>query len=122
MTKRGHSYNPKNADFWKMHVGIAAKAAMQNSPTPLFCPLILNIEFRMPRPQRLRKTDVDIPHTCRPDTDNLIKSTQDALQGASVVTDDCVFFDVHATKYYANPGEPSHAKISIITARSPLDG
>jgi Holliday junction resolvase RusA-like endonuclease len=121
MTKRGHTYNPKNADFWKMHVGMAAKAAMKSAPTPLTGALVIEVDFRMPRPKRLRKADVDIPHTCRPDTDNLLKSTLDALQAASVVADDCVFFDVHAVKYYANPGDPSHAQIRIITARSPLD-
>lgn len=121
MTKRGHTYNPKNADFWKMHVGMAAKEAMKGAPTPLAGPLIIDIEFRMPRPKRLRKGDLDIPHTCRPDTDNLIKSTQDALQMASVVSDDSVFFQVHAVKYYSNPDEPSHAKIGIITARNPLE-
>ena len=121
MTRKGHTYNPKNADFWKMHVGIAAKAAMKEAPTPLTGALIIKIDFRMPRPKRLRMADVDTPHICRPDTDNLLKSTLDALQAASVVADDCVFFDVHAVKYYSNPGSPSHAKISIITTPSPLD-
>tara|TARA_R100001460_G_scaffold13476_4_gene30344 strand:- start:2322 stop:2690 length:369 start_codon:yes stop_codon:yes gene_type:complete len=121
MTKRGHTYNPKNADFWKMHVGMAAKDAMKEAPTPLSGPLILEIEFRMPRPKRLRKADVDIPHTCRPDTDNLVKSTQDALQMASVVGDDSIFFDVHAVKYYSNPDDPSFARIRIIQAPDPLN-
>ena len=121
MTKRGHTYNPKNADFWKMHVGMAAKEAMKNAPTPLTGALKIDIEFRMPRPKRLRKADVDIPHTSRPDTDNLVKSTLDALQMASVVADDSVFYDLRAVKYYSNPEDSSHAKIRIITARSPLD-
>jgi len=122
MTKRGHTYNPKNADFWKTHVGIAAKEAMRDAPTPLSGPLAIEIDFRMPRPKRLRKSDIDIPHICRPDTDNLLKSTLDALQAASVVGDDCIFFRVHVAKYYSNPDDPSHAKIRIIPVANPLEG
>tara|TARA_Y100001938_G_C7935434_1_gene351511 strand:- start:159 stop:527 length:369 start_codon:yes stop_codon:yes gene_type:complete len=121
MTRKGHTYNPKSADFWKMHVGMAAKEALADAPTPFSCPVILRCEFYMPRPKRLKASEVNVPHTKRPDTDNLLKSTQDALQMASVVTDDSVFYDVTGVKHYADPDEQSHARISIILVRPALE-
>lgn len=103
-----------------MHVGMAAKEALQDAATPFSCPVILECIFVMPRPKRLKKGLLGLYHTKRPDTDNLLKSTLDALQVASCVTDDSVFCDVRGVKRYADPGEQSHAKISIILAEDPL--
>lgn len=104
-----------------MHVGMAAKQAMQEAPTPLSGPLELEVIFFMPRPKRLPKGQMEVPHTSRPDTDNLIKSTQDALQMASVVSDDSCFYRVTASKYYADYDTPARAVISIIMAEEALD-
>ncbi len=121
LTKAGRAYNPKSADFYKMHVGMAAKQAMQEAPTPLSGPLELEVIFYMPRPKRLPKTAYDVPHVCRPDTDNLIKSTQDALQMASVVSDDSCFYRLTASKFYADHDSPARAVIRIILAENALD-
>ena len=121
MTRKGHTYNPKSADFWKTHVGLAAKEALEDAPTPFSDPVRLECTFYMPRPKRLRKSQTGVPHTKRPDTDNILKSTQDALQMASVVTDDSVFYHVTGIKYYADPDVQSHAKIRIILERPALE-
>lgn len=122
MTRAGRAYNPKSADFYKMHVGMAAKQAMSEAPTPLSGPLELEIIFYMPRPKRLPKGVSGVPHLCRPDTDNLIKSTQDALQMASVVSDDSCFYRVTASKYYTDHDMPARAVIRIILAEDALEG
>jgi len=114
MTRKGHTYNPKSADFWKMHVGLAAKEALEDAPTPFSGPVRLECEFYMPRPKRLKKDQIKVPHTKRPDADNILKSTQDALQMSSVVTDDSVFYHVTGVKYYADPDMQACAKIRII--------
>ena len=122
LTKAGRAYNPKSADFYKMHVGMAAKQAMAEAPTPLSGPLEIEVIFYMPRPKRLPKGAEGVPHLCRPDTDNLLKSTQDALQMASVVSDDSYFYRVTASKFYADYDSPARAVIRIILAESALDG
>lgn len=122
LTKAGRAYNPKSADFYKMHVGMAAKQAMSEAPTPLSGPLELEVIFYMPRPKRLAKGASDVPHLCRPDTDNLLKSTQDALQMASVVSDDSYFYRVTGAKYYADHDMPARAVIRIILAGDTLEG
>ncbi len=121
LTKAGRAYNPKSADFYKMHVGMAAKQAMAEAPTPLSGPLELEVTFFMPRPKRLPKGALGVPHLCRPDTDNLVKSTQDALQMASVVADDSYFYRVTASKFYADYDTPSRAVIRIILAAESLE-
>lgn len=103
-----------------MHVGIAAKEALQDAPTPFSCPVILECIFVMPRPKRMKKSLTNVYHIKRPDVDNILKATQDALQMASCVTDDSVFCDIRAIKRYADPDEQSHAKISIILAEEPF--
>ncbi len=122
LTKAGRAYNPKSADFYKMHVGMAAKEAMKAAPTPLSGPLELEVIFFMPRPMRMAKGAMNVPHVCRPDIDNLLKSTQDALQMASVVRDDAVFYSVTARKMYAEHGDPARAVVRIILAEGTLEG
>jgi Holliday junction resolvase RusA-like endonuclease len=104
-----------------MHVGMAAKQSMAEAPTPLSGPLELEVVFHMPRPKRLPKGVIGVPHLCRPDTDNLVKSTQDALQMASVVADDSYFYRVTASKFYADYDTPSRAVIRIILAGESLE-
>lgn len=105
-----------------MHVGMAAKEAMKAAPTPLSGPLELEVIFYMPRPMRMAKGAMNVPHVCRPDIDNLLKSTQDALQMASVVRDDAVFYSVTARKMYAEYGDPARAVVRIILAEGALEG
>lgn len=71
-------------------------------------------EFVMRRPKRLRRSDIDKPHCAKPDIDNLIKSTQDAIVDAGILRDDCVVWSVNFTKRYANEEEAPHTKIRII--------
>ena len=100
---------------------MAAKQSMAEAPTPLSGPLQLEVTFFMPRPKRLPKGAEMVPHLCRPDTDNLVKSTQDALQMASVVADDSYFYLVTASKYYADYDTPSRAVIRITLANASLE-
>lgn len=71
-------------------------------------------EFVMRRPKRMRKSDVNAPHCAKPDLDNLIKSTQDAIVDAGILRDDCVICSVSFTKRYANEEEAPHTRIRIV--------
>src|SRR5690625_622034 len=82
----GHVRNYTPADHpvqaYKAAVMLAARQAGVDKP--LEGPLQVDVAFYLPRPKRLmRRKDPDgpVPHTARPDVDNLWKSTADALSG-----------------------------------------
>lgn len=82
-------------------------AAKQQGARPLEGPLRVTVRFYLPRPKRLmRKKDPNspIPHTSRPDIDNLWKSTADALRGL-VWHDDAQVTITKAEKWYVAKGE-----------------
>lgn len=61
------------------------------------------MEFLFPRPKRLdRKRDPDglIPHTSKPDLDNLTKAVLDALTEVGFWRDDSQVYSASCSKYY----------------------
>lgn len=97
------------AEAWK---GCVARDSAAHRPDqPLAGPLVLGIDFRMPRPKSLmRRKDPDgeVPCMTKPDIDNLIKSTADAMTELGWWGDDSQIVKVQASKYYhakdARPG------------------
>lgn len=89
---------------------VQAEASRHRPRTPLTGPIRLDLIFVLPRPQSLmRKCDPDgmIPHTKRPDRDNLIKGTQDGLSAAGFWLDDSQIFAGDTAKCYAEKhGQP----------------
>lgn len=71
-------------------------------------------EFVMRRPKRMAKSKSNVAHCAKPDLDNLIKSTQDAIVDAGILRDDCVIWSVNFTKRYANLEEAPHTRVKII--------
>jgi len=63
----------------------------------------------------MRKSDPDgwIPHTKRPDRDNLIKGTQDGLSAAGFWLDDSQIFAGEPLKYYAEKGGDARIIVRI---------
>lgn len=80
---------------------------------PLDCALILDLEFVRPRPAGLPKTKPTPPHTKRPDSSKLTRSTEDALTSAGVYADDARIVDLRARKRYAEIGESPGCRIRI---------
>ncbi len=71
-------------------------------PSVLEGPIEFEAMFYLPRPKRLmRKKDPEgpIPHSSKPDRDNLEKSTVDALNGL-VWRDDAQIYDGRVSKWY----------------------
>lgn len=90
-------------------------AALAYSDEPLTGPLDVRLTFVMPRPQALMwkaKEMVRLPHVVKPDCDNLIKSTLDALKGLTW-KDDTQIFTLQASKWIAGGSEQPHVVIEI---------
>ncbi len=71
---------------------------------PLECPVAMELEFYLPRPQDLmRKRDPEgpVPHTKAGDIDNFIKAVMDCLTQLGLWHDDKQVFRVSAAKYFA---------------------
>lgn len=82
------------------------KAFEEQNPTfrvPLNGPISLSIRFLMPIPASISKKQKETlklkPHLKKPDTDNLVKTICDALNGY-VWNDDSQICCIHAEKYY----------------------
>ena len=82
-------YDPGTAEGWKSAIAIAAEP--HRPAQPIEGPIICSIDFALPRPKRLmRKCDPDgpLPHTGKPDRDNLDKAVLDALTTLGFWRDD----------------------------------
>src|SRR5690606_41336553 len=113
----GHVRNYTRAEHavqaYKAPVMLAARQAGVNKP--MEGPLCVDIDFYLPRPKRLmRKKDPagPIPHTARPDRDNLEKATTDALKGLAW-RDDSQICDGRVRKWYAEKDGVPRVEIKI---------
>lgn len=107
-TPTGH---PVNA--YKAVVKLCAASAYAGSP--LDCPIRLTLTFVLPRPKNLFWKTKPMPrewHTGRPDSDNLAKSTKDALKGV-VWRDDSLVAELHVVKQIASGDEQPHAVVKV---------
>ena len=81
-------------------------AKMQNKKF-LTGPLKMSVVFIMPIPKswskKKREASIGQPHICKPDTDNLLKSVLDALEG-TIYKNDSQIYSINASKVYgSNP-------------------
>ena len=106
-------YTPSTASLYKAAVQAAVREAVPFDCSPIDAPVKLSGEFVMKRPKRLKKTDLLVPHVVRPDLDNLIKSTQDAIVDSGILGDDCVIFGLNMIKRYADPDEAPHVTLFL---------
>jgi len=106
---------------FKLAVQAAARAAMAGSPAPLYGPgeaVRLWLYFCLPRPakydafcgrgkDRRHKYPADaLPHTAKPDADNLAKAAKDALKGIVWHDDSQVYRMVVTKEHVARGGLP----------------
>ncbi len=114
---RARMYDAGTADGWKTAIGVAA---MRHRPkAPLAGPVRVSATYYFPRPVRLsRRKDPpgEIPHTVKPDRDNLDKATLDALTAIDFWRDDCQVCSGQVDKLYvAKAGRPG----ALITIEIP---
>ena len=96
---RGHIYNPDTADAWKEEIKAAFLPVLKPTITG---PVNLQVCFHLPKPKAMTDSGENlIPHTKKPDTDNLLKAVMDAMTDVKVWKDDAQVYRTEAGKYYA---------------------
>lgn len=111
---RPRIFTPSTAEYWKSLVAEAAKPHLP--PTPITGPVYLEVSFFLPRPLRLsgRKYPSEaIPHTAKPDTDNLVKAVMDCCSQLRFWEDDRQVYRITASKVYVGKGGRPGAEIAI---------
>lgn len=111
-----HNYTPTKdpVNAFKAAVQVAAiDAIVEYAGFELLdCPLVMELVFVLPRPASVPKRlgCGRLPHTGKPDRDNLMKSVQDALEGI-LFRNDSLIYDGSVSKWKAAVGESSHVEI-----------
>lgn len=105
--KHARVYTPATARSWKELIMFEATPYAGRL---IDAPLQVTIQFRLPRP-KAHKRDTLI--TTKPDIDNLIKSTTDALTDCGVWRDDSLIASIAANKIYAGGKMEPGATITI---------
>ena len=108
------NYTPANHPVRQFKADVRAAVSRVLS-APLEGPVALRVVFVLPRPKRLiwkRREMPRVPHTSRPDLDNLVKSTKDALNGLAW-RDDSQVVELSASKCYASGNELPGVEIAI---------
>ena len=101
-------YDPKKVTVYKKQLGYLARQAMQERGLePFDGPLEVHMKFYRPvqtsisKKERARRLSGVHRPTVKPDLDNYIKSTSDALNGIIWADDNCIVGLV-AEKYYTD--------------------
>lgn len=111
------AYNPPTAKAWKKavaesvadHIGMFQKGE----------PVMLLLTFYFKRPKSHTKTNgelrkgINSQHVQKPDIDNIVKSTVDAMTDVGVWHDDCQIVHCVTTKYWAADWENEGCEIKF---------
>jgi len=97
MTKAGHVYTPDSAKAWKEQ--IIAEFLLHRKPI-IDKPVKLVVDFLFPFPKSVKNPQGYVPHTIKPDSDNLLKVVMDAATAANVWIDDSQVYYSHAEKWF----------------------
>lgn len=106
-------YDPGTAENWKSQIALAFR---DYNEQPIEGPVAMAVSFYMPRPKRLMRIkdpDCIIPHTSKPDIDNLLKAVMDALTTIGVWRDDTQVVELTTWKYYCEKNGTPGAMIAI---------
>ena len=117
-SRGGHArvFDCGSAEGWKSLIALAARDHLPASP--LACPVRVDVEFHFRRPQRLMKKKSPagfIPHTAKPDRDNLDKAVLDTLTQIGFFQDDALVVEGTITKRYTRIDSVPGALIEIYT-------
>lgn len=104
---------------WQQLIAEAASHALQTFPEAdrlMFAYGVrVAVAFYLPRPKRLSKRGVFVPHCSTPDVDKLARAVLDALQGVAY-HDDKQVTELEARKFYADVDGPAFADVGVEAA------
>jgi Holliday junction resolvase RusA-like endonuclease len=112
---RGRRYgvfDPGTAAPWRLAVTRAARNAY--CETPIVGPIKVFADFFFPVPRGVKAA---LWQRKKPDIDNVLKSTLDALTAAGLWKDDAEVSEITAMKHYAPQGREPGADIEVCTWR-----
>ena len=119
MGGKARMYDPGTAEGWK---SLIAAAALPHLPAePLDGPICVDWTAYFPRPKRLmRRRDPDgpVPHTAKPDRDNVDKALLDALTQLGMWRDDAQVYRGTLVKMYAEKSGRPRMEVSITAANA----
>lgn len=116
VTRGGSAYYPKRyRDFKRDCIALLRV----NYPDLKINKMIVLIDyvFVLPRPKYMQRGYIDglIPHQKRPDLDNLLKSINDCIESAGIISNDCIISDSASRKRYAEKSGKPRIEITITT-------
>jgi Holliday junction resolvase RusA-like endonuclease len=99
-----HTYSPKFKEMQDAIVQVRAQWYCE----PITEAVVMDVDFFLPIPaseSKSRKIEMAkgvVPHTKKPDRDNLQKFCSDVLQRAGVISNDSIIVDGRTTKQYGD--------------------
>jgi Holliday junction resolvase RusA-like endonuclease len=116
-------YTPRSAKGWKDAVYMAAWRQGIKQPIP--GPIRVSMVFFFERPGRLTTNGSpggSVAHMAKPDIDNIVKATLDALTDAGIWKDDAHVSMIYAEKVYCPKGGNSGALIQVFRQKKEPSG
>lgn len=108
-------YTPKKTRDAEKYIKSCVQKIIGINHCPIDTPIQIQIDFIIKRPKYMyskKYPSERIPHTKKPDVDNLIKLVSDSLNGY-FFCDDSQIYRCISTKYYAAKNENPHTQIRI---------
>lgn len=113
-------HTPEKTVRWESH---AAHVIALVGADPQSGPVVLQIEARFERPQRLLTKRAaalrNVPHVSKPDADNISKAVCDAMEKSGLVHNDCQAYGVSVRKLYADAGQAPGVMVQVFV---PVEG
>lgn len=113
-THRIHGVTPKRTVDWESRACFAFRQGW--SGPPLDQPLLVSVCAVFPRPKKHNGKGCSperLRHLARPDADNVLKASMDALTKSGVVRDDSIICVAHVAKWYASIDEGPSVEVKL---------
>lgn len=111
---RARAFTPPKTRGWEAMAAMLMRAQWRRAP--LEGPVTLDVTAVFPRPQRLLRASSPggrVPHTAKPDRDNIEKLIADSLEKAGVLKNDSQVWSGETRKLYAAKGEEPHVLVRV---------
>lgn len=110
----GNAYTPAKTRSWEADAKAVFSQHYRGAPADEPLSVIVTAVFARPkRLMRAKDPNHRIPHTGKPDGDNILKAVGDALEAAGVVRNDSIINVATVSKWYAAKDEGPSVEVLI---------